>query len=120
MDTQLGSDDSGLCIWTELKQNMKKVRGRHCDNDRLLINSIFMLNEGFTVRHSLEIRTFVPEKFSIWDCGPFYYIHNKIITFNLITDLRRINKCLIQCLPKLRISVFTEVTWRIHCSHSSD
>ncbi len=58
MDTQLGSDDSGLCFWTDLKQNMKKVGGRHCDNDRLLINSIFILNEGFTVRHSLEIRTF--------------------------------------------------------------
>ncbi len=58
MDTQLGSDDSGLCFWSDLKQNMKKVRGRHCDNDRLIINSIFMLNEGFTVSHSLEIRTF--------------------------------------------------------------
>jgi len=23
MDTQLGSDDFGLCIWTELKQNIK-------------------------------------------------------------------------------------------------
>ncbi len=45
MDTQLGSGDSGLCFWMDLKQNMKKVRGRHCDNDRLLINSIFMLNE---------------------------------------------------------------------------
>ncbi len=65
MDTQLGSGDSGLCFWTDLKQNMKKVRGRHCDNDRLLINSIFMLNEGFTVSHSLEIRTFVPEEFRI-------------------------------------------------------
>ncbi len=58
MDTQLGSGDSGLCFLTDLKQNMKKVRGRHCDNDRLLINLIFMLNKGFTVRHSLEIRTF--------------------------------------------------------------
>ncbi len=57
-DTQLGSGDSGLCLLTDLKQNMKKVRGRHCDNDRLLINSIFMLNEGYTVRHSLDIRTF--------------------------------------------------------------
>ncbi len=65
MDTQLGSGDFGLCIWTELKQNMKKVRGRHCDNDGRLINSIFMLNEGFTVRHSLEIRTFVPVEFRI-------------------------------------------------------
>ncbi len=107
MDTQLGSGDSGLCFWTDLKQNMKKVRGRHCDNYRLLINSIFMLNEGFTVRHSLEIRTLVPEEFRIWDCSPFHCIHNKITTFNLITDLRRINKCVIQCLPKLRISVST-------------
>ncbi len=84
MDTQLGSDDSGLCFWNKLKQNMRKVRGRHCEND-----SIFMLNEGFTVSHSLEIRTFVPEEFRIWDCGPFHCIHNKIITFNLITGFTK-------------------------------
>ncbi len=35
---------------------MKKVRGRHCENDRLIINSIFMLNKGLTASHSLEIR----------------------------------------------------------------